>query len=302
MRLKLTGSAILVACLWPLASSADDKPKVKVDVEISAVPAGATLPVYRVHQIVGMEVHDASEKKIGKIEDLVVELNSGEVRYAALSFGGFAGLGNKLFAIPLSALAFEHNDADNRESHFVLDMPAEKFKAAPGFDKENWPDFADRNWSAEIDKYYNDVKAARKSPSRSEKRKGNVGTSTVYRATKIDGVKVKNDADETLGKVEDLVVDMRHSDIRYAALSFGGFLGLGDKLFAIPWNGMTVHADSKGAVHLILHVSKERLKNAPGFDKKHWPDVGDPRWSTEIDRHYQDELRSNTAAKGTSVD
>jgi sporulation protein YlmC with PRC-barrel domain len=302
MRLfKLYGSAIALACACPVLASADDvnqKPNVKVDVEVTT-PA-SSLPVYRVHEMVGLEVRDAAGKNIGKLDDLVVELNSGEVRYAALSFGGFAGVGNKLFAIPLSALAFEHKTKE-RASHFILDMPAEKFKAAPGFDKDHWPDFADRNWAAEIDKYYADVKVAKKNPPKTEKARGNVGASSLVRATKVEGMAVKNDAHESLGKVEDLVIDMRHADIRYAALSFGGFLGLGDKYFAIPWNGFTVRSDSKEKEHLILHVSKDRLKNAPGFDKKHWPDVGDPRWSTEVDRHYQDELRGTTAAKEKPV-
>ena len=297
MRLfKVSGSALALACLCPLLASAEDvqqTPKAKVSVEVAA--PGTSLPVYRVHEMVGLEVRDAAGKNIGKIEDLVVELNSGDVRYVALSFGGFAGLGNKLFAIPLSALGFEHKTSESA-SHFVLNMPAEKFKAAPGFDKDHWPDFADRNWSVEIDKYYVDVKVEKKSPPKAAQRKGHVGEASLVRATKVAGLAVKNDADESLGKVEDLVVDMRHSHIRYAALSFGGFLGLGDKYFAIPWNGFTVQSTSKGVDHLILHVSKERLKNAPGFDQKHWPDVGDPRWSTEVDRHYVEELRNTTAA------
>jgi len=296
--LKLTGTAMTFVCLWPLlASGAEDvRGKPKVDVKTSSPSSDLSVPVYRVHQMVGMEVRDAAGKNIGKINDLVLDLNSGDVRYAALSFGGFADFGNKLFAIPVAALTFEHSVKDSK-GHFVLDMPSDKFKAAPGFDKEHWPDFADRNWAVHIDKYYADVTISRKSPPKSEKTRGHVGEASLLRATKVEGIVVKNDADEKLGKVEDLVIDMRHSKIRYAALSFGGFLGLGDKYFAIPWNGFTVRTDSKGVDHLVLHVSKERLKNAPGFDKKHWPDVGDSRWGTEIDRHYEDELRNTTASE-----
>lgn len=298
---RFSKPALICACLWPLLGTADDvpkTPKAKVTVEVAA--PGANLPVYRVHDIAGLEVRDAAGKAIGKIEDLVVELNSGEVRYAALSFGGFAGLGDKLFAIPLGALGFEPKTSETA-SHFVLNMPAEKFKAAPGFDKDHWPDFADRNWALDIDRYYADAKSTTKAPPKSQKARGNVGEASLLRATKVAGMTVKNDADENLGEVEDLVIDMRHSNIRYAALSFGGFLGLGDKFFAVPWNGLKVRTDSKGTAHLILHVKKERLKDAPGFDKKKWPDVGDPRWTSELDRHYEEELRETTAANSKPV-
>jgi sporulation protein YlmC with PRC-barrel domain len=278
----------------PDAVMGDEKPKVKVKIDVPGHPEDATVPVYRAQQFVGMKARDPNGKEIGRIEDLVVELHSGEVRYAALSFGGFAGLGKKLFAIPLAALKFEHDESNSGESHFVLNVPEEKFKSAPGFDKDNWPDFADEKWSAEIDTYFGNLKIERKISEHKGKSREKSEIPSVHRATKIEGLTVKNDSNESLGKVEDLVIDMRHSTIRYAALSFGGFLGLGDKLFAIPWNGFTVQTGSKREPHLILHVSKERLKNAPGFDKKNWPKTGDPRWSAEIDRHYQEDIRGDT--------
>ncbi len=284
------------ACAWPTLRAADDakdKPKVEEQTNVNAEPKpGASLPVYRLHELMKIEVRDTTGRAIGKIEDLVVELHSGDVRYAALSVGGLAGIGNKLFAIPLSEMAFEHTSIGSR---FVVDMSPDKFKAAPGFAKDNWPDFANPNWSAEVDKFYFDKNA--KHPKPTEKGQGDVDKSSVYRASKIDGMHVKNTEDQSMGKVADIVVDMRHSKVRYAALEFGGFLGLGDKLFAIPWKAFDVRVDSKGAVHLVLHISKDRLKNAPGFDKKHWPDTGDPMWSREVDRHYQNDVPVSSREK-----
>jgi sporulation protein YlmC with PRC-barrel domain len=293
------------AFLWPMAIRADDtkdKPKIEVQVGTAgpnrAPSTGESLPVYRLRHLVGMHVRDTAGKNIGKIEDLVIELHSGDVRYAALSVGGFAGIGNRLFAVPLSSLGFEHQAKD---SHFVLDMTAEKFKNAPGFDKDQWPDFADRNWAAQIDTYYANVKVAKRPASEKPKTKEPAGAPSIYRATKVEGLAVKNDAHENLGKVNDIVVDMRHSQVRYAALEFGGFLGLGEKLFAIPWRAFVVRSDAKDKPHLELNVSQQRLKNAPGFDNKSWPDVGDPQWSSDIDRHYQDDLRETAAAKDKPV-
>ncbi|MEF9671853.1 hypothetical protein QNM99_02940 [Pseudomonas sp. PCH446] len=66
-------------------------------------------------------------------------------------------------------------------------------------------------------------------------------------------------------------------------LSFGGFLGMGEKLFAVPWSALTLDTVNK---RFVLGVDKERLANAPGFDKDMWPDMQDPTWSKEIHAYY----------------
>lgn len=71
--------------------------------------------------------------------------------------------------------------------------------------------------------------------------------------------------------------------IAYAVLSFGGFLGMGNKLFAIPWSALTLDADEK---RFILNVAKERLDNAPGFDQDHWPSMADASWARQLHEYY----------------
>jgi len=88
-------------------------------------------------------------------------------------------------------------------------------------------------------------------------------------ATSILGNKVVNTAGEQLGTMKELMIDLDEGLIAYAVLSFGGFLGLGDKLFAIPWEALTLNDEDHT---FILDVDKEVLKDAPGFDKEHWPD------------------------------
>jgi hypothetical protein len=105
-----------------------------------------------------MKVRNAANENIGHVDELVVDVKAGKVKYAALSFGGFAGFGNKLFAIPLTAFTLKHG---SDETFFVLDIDAEKLKAAPGFDKDHWPDTADPKWAEEIDKFYPDRTAER---------------------------------------------------------------------------------------------------------------------------------------------
>ena len=108
---------------------------------------------------------------------------------------------------------------------------------------------------------------------------------TAFKASTLMGMAVKNLRDEKVGSVADFVVDTPSGHIRYAAVSVGGFLGIGDKLFAVPWKSMVLKHDSTGAF-FVLDVTKERMKNAPGFEKNHWPDFGDPKFGTEIDKFY----------------
>ncbi len=117
----------------------------------------------------------------------------------------------------------------------------------------------------------------------------------VMDADTLIGDSVVNASGEDLGKIEAIMLDVTSGRIAYAVLSFGGFLGMGDKLFAIPWSALTLDTDQKC---FTLSVAKERLEKAPGFDKDHWPSMADTTWATEIHSYYnttpywEDELRS----------
>jgi sporulation protein YlmC with PRC-barrel domain len=113
-----------------------------------------------------------------------------------------------------------------------------------------------------------------------------------FRASTIEGLKVMNPAGEDLGKVKDLVIDMGTGKVVYAALDFGGFLGVGDKLFAVPFKSFQYSHNGQYSL-LVLDASKERLKKAPGFNKNHWPDMADPSWSHDVDQFYN---QPNTAS------
>ena len=108
-------------------------------------------------------------------------------------------------------------------------------------------------------------------------------TDIVLAKKTVIGSKVVNAQHEDLGKIEDLVLDAGAGRIAYAVLSFGGFLGMGDKYFAIPWNALRFNLSGK---HAVLNVDKKLLENAPGFDKDNWPNMADSTWGTSIYKHY----------------
>jgi sporulation protein YlmC with PRC-barrel domain len=101
--------------------------------------------------IIGNKVVDTDGEQLGNIKDLVIDLDDAQIAYAVLSFGGFLGLGDKLFAIPLEALTF-----DTRANQVVLDVDKDVLKNAPGFDKDKWPDTAqyEAGWLLDIYEYY----------------------------------------------------------------------------------------------------------------------------------------------------
>ena len=112
---------------------------------------------------------------------------------------------------------------------------------------------------------------------------GTHNISEMLTAHTIMGTKVVNQAGENLGEVKDLAIGLDKGCINYAVLEFGGFLGMGEKLFAIPWQAFTVDQDNE---RLVLNVPKEKLENAPGFDNANWPDFADQTWMQQTNSYY----------------
>lgn len=110
-------------------------------------------------------------------------------------------------------------------------------------------------------------------------------TPRMMRADELRDIDVTNPLGEDLGSIKEVVLDLQTGRVAYAVLSFGGFLGMGDKLFAIPWEMMKI-APREDEWKLVLDVTKEQLKDAPGFDKDHWPDEQDLDWLNRVYSYY----------------
>ncbi|NNF05869.1 MAG: PRC-barrel domain-containing protein [Candidatus Eisenbacteria bacterium] len=108
-------------------------------------------------------------------------------------------------------------------------------------------------------------------------------THKLLSADSLKGTKVINKDGEDLGKIEEIMLECSSGSIAYAVLSFGGVLGMGAKLFAVPWRRLEIDTDEEV---LRLDVSKELLEKAPGFDKDDWPDFRDHRWHMNVHSYY----------------
>jgi sporulation protein YlmC with PRC-barrel domain len=239
--------------------------------------------------ILGKNVQTRQNEKLGDVDDAIIDLDSGRILFYIVGCDG------KECAIPAPVMTLP-TDA----KHFVASTTPDQMKAY-SFEKRNYPNFTDRGWTSQVYSHYS-VGPFWVVETRSDAGTPKTGTLTssraedhmwyrfpvrTQRATELIGMDVRNQQNENLGKIEDLAIDPDANRVIYGVLSFGGFLGMGDKFFAVPWSSMK--QASSGQDKLTLNVDKDRLKNASGFDKKNWPNMADQRWATETHKFYGNE-------------
>ena len=117
-------------------------------------------------------------------------------------------------------------------------------------------------------------------------------TPRLLSSSSIHGTNVNNLAGESVGEIKDLMIDWQSGDVAYAVLSFGGFLGLGEKLFAFPIEAFQFETEGIDA-KIVLDVNKEKLENAPGFDEDNWPSSANYDFIDSVYTHYGYEPYSN---------
>jgi sporulation protein YlmC with PRC-barrel domain len=122
----------------------------------------------------------------------------------------------------------------------------------------------------------------------------------ILSSSSITSDSVRNRAGENLGNVKDIMIDMDSGNVSYVVVSFGGFLGIGDKYFAVPMEAFSVDT---GDHHLVLDVDKSKLENAPGFDKDNWPTHADNEFISNMHSHFgttpRYEYNTGTKSGGT---
>jgi len=125
------------------------------------------------------------------------------------------------------------------------------------------------------------------------------GEKKIVRASELIGKNVQNDADETVGEINDIVIDPNDGRVRYVALSVGGFLGIADQLYAIPWTSFECRRDGDQQV-VVLNVDKATLQKAKGFNQENWPDMANPQWQTENDSFFSSPRSTDVRANRPS--
>lgn len=213
-----------------------------------------------------LPVTNAEGEDLGKITDWTIRGGEKNLNYGILTYGGVAGVGAKMFAVPFEALTLNTPDGDPAKKKWVVKARKADLDTDPGFKSDALPTEANGKLFG---------KEGKKAPTPKEGDKEAYKTS-LKRLSELDDLRVKNKGKEDLGRFVDWLVDAKDGRVIYAALSFGGVAGVGDKLFAVPCEvvGMGHEEGDLNKVHFIVEVPKDTLKNSEGFNEKNWPAEG----------------------------
>jgi sporulation protein YlmC with PRC-barrel domain len=322
--MKLAGAS--AAALVAFAAPAQDSPRPAADPVHDTRQTRTQARADRLNgaakatDVIGMTVNNYQDEKLGKVEDLAVDVASGRIVQVIVSTGGFVGLGDRLTAVPPGAL---HHDTANKVLH--LDADKEKLKSAPQFEMSKWAECCDQEHLSAVYRHYG------QEPAFSFIHKGDAAPNTiatrnadgtwgkdrltgdsqwmipaarlgqVQKASKLMGLPVKNRQNEKLGTVDNMLLDIQAGRIVAVVVSSGGFIGMGDELSAVPPTALRFNAEYDT---LQLDTTKEQLAAAPHFQAKQWPDFSQPMYSDRVYRAYQVEpyftTNAATAADNTA--
>jgi sporulation protein YlmC with PRC-barrel domain len=213
-------------------------------------------PEMRLSKLLDMDIENADGKDVGEIRDVIVEANNGRVHYAVLEYGGFMGMGEKLFPFPLTTFRV---NADGDE--LVLDIPADSLRKAPGFNRDRWPDWNAGDYRKSIDRHYR---------SGDER----IKNARFIRGSELLDADLRSKDGERIGEVEDVVANIATGQVDYVVVEFEPGWFAGDKLVALPLRAFEpIREKGVFTTDLALTVDKSRLQNAPAFKRGDWPDA-----------------------------
>jgi sporulation protein YlmC with PRC-barrel domain len=138
----------------PARDNTAQQPARTSGVEIGVLDEHTSGSTIRASQLMGMNIENSQGEGVGEVNDLVIDGNSGQVRYVAVTYGGFLGVGDKLFAVPFEAFKVRQQAGDADDYVLTLNVTQQQLEGAQGFDQESWPNFADRNFTQELDRRY----------------------------------------------------------------------------------------------------------------------------------------------------
>lgn len=241
---------------------------------------GKSYRAARASEIIGMSVRNEKGDNIGQVGDLVVDMNTGEVRYAILRFDPGILSAEKLFAVPTTELrvAADRNDVVYRMSRERLERAA--------IERSEWNEgwLRDGERLARLDRAWGIQK-----PSRG---------ATAHRASDLIGKDVNSRAGEKIGDIEELVIDMAKQRVHYAVLAFDPSWTTPEKNFAFPLRAFQLTGDKD---ELVLDVDKSKIQAMRSFTDERYANLNDRVWVADIDRYLVTVLPARTGAQGSGT-
>lgn len=228
--------------------------------------------VERSNKLIGKEVYSSDNQKIGKIKDLVVDLESGRVLYAVV---------NAKNTVAIAPGVFSETSSDNN-IHSTVDKA--KFDGAPQFtsDIDSQQTLAKADFVSKVYEYFGQTAWWQGSTP------ANQGSfNNTHKASDTEGMKVFNESNQDIGKVDNLAIDLPAGRVVYVIFSPAYSMKLGSNLYALPPNALSLSPDQK---NLVCNIDKDKLSNAPHFAKSQWPDLSSPAYAQQVYAFYGKQL------------
>jgi sporulation protein YlmC with PRC-barrel domain len=230
----------------------------------------ATEPILiRASDLVNLEIMDESGTKVGMVNEVLVD-EEGQVEFVVLDADEALGTGPNLIAVPWDMFTIEPGDETLMFTGTEADLTTmatldESVLAEPGF-----------------------VVTGQQTGTVSSE------FQNLVRVGKFTDFNLRNAEDEDLGKAEDLVIDLKTGQVRHTLVDLGGFLGIGEKTVAVPWDqlDLTLNANQTEESFFLLDIPKETLEQAPAIEDidavlPRWPETIEPTWDQDVLRFWQ---------------
>jgi sporulation protein YlmC with PRC-barrel domain len=282
----LSAMAALSAALAIPARAADSS----TSSSTTSMTSDKTFQVERANKLVGKEVQDSQNQKAGKIDNIVVDLESGRIIYAVIGSGGVLGAGEKKYAVPPQIFQ------TGSPSSLKLTVDKQKLTSAPEFTKDMDKD-TELGKGEFVSKVYdafgqsNFWKALNATPSNGE-------FHNVHKVTDLIGMKINNVSDQSIGKVENVILNLPAGRVAYVILSPDSSLGLGNNYYALPPDALTLSSDKKT---LTSDITKDKLAAAPHFTRDNWATISDPAWAAQVYQYYGKQAWFTSGGSGTTL-
>lgn len=273
----------------------------------------------RAKDLIGARIVNDKGERLGTVADIVLTPERDAISYVVLSHGGTWGMGEKYFAVPWSQFGIQAGENGGKERHLILkNVVAADLERATGFDKDNWPTTASDNWlGIERDANRSPEQTSSGTPAvrmlaYQDPATGEAPRSGEYalpnefapqpylpaeepgreaaigiehqRLSKLLGTTVRSHENEDLGKLDNVVIDVRQGKVAFGIVSLrSGFLGLSKDFVAVPWSALDLTSEPGVAK---LDTDKQTLM-AMTFNEDNFPNLADPQYSRQLHERFQ---------------
>lgn len=266
---KLIAAALMASFGMALSTTALTQDKINAPAVRSSTGESTSRDM-RASKLIGMDVKNAQGDKLGKIDDVMVDIDNERAAYVVLSAGGALGIGDRMVAVPASSFK-----AGNDKDGVLLNATAEQLKKAPSYDAKKEPNFSRDSYRGEVDRYFFKEDTVRHTKEGAK----------LMSAKYLVGKNINDRAAHDAGEIEDLVLNLGNAG-SYVVMEVDKSWSPGNKLVAVPFAALTY--PSRPDLDLLLNIDRKVVENAKGFTDNKWPDLG----STAAQQQIRQELAS----------